>query len=185
MKRPRIISAGGCVAALLLAACAGVRPNSTASLPSVTARSNPIAVPERVTEYSLSDSLLHTQTSDGLKGESLTGTATIECKSGGQLRAKFVANGTATGPYPGSFVATGIWRRTHYSDYLNVLQESFTITSGSRTITGHVPRRSVTGNGSCFFLKAQFEYRARGGHWRGSASASMSYPSYDFAETFQ
>ena len=31
MKQARIISAGGCLAALLLAGCAGVSPNSTAS----------------------------------------------------------------------------------------------------------------------------------------------------------
>ena len=29
MKQPRIISVGGCLAALLLAACGGVAPNST------------------------------------------------------------------------------------------------------------------------------------------------------------
>jgi hypothetical protein len=68
MKQARIISPGGCVAALLVARCAGVSPNSTANLPSVTARSSAIAVPERVTEYSLSDGLSHRQTSDGLKG---------------------------------------------------------------------------------------------------------------------
>jgi hypothetical protein len=62
------------------------------------------------------------------------------------LTTRFRARGATSGPYPGTFVASGSWRfgangfppKPYWG-----FSEFFTITSGTRTITG-----SVGGNGS-------------------------------------
>ena len=45
MKQPRIVSAGGCLAALLVAGCGGMSPNSTASPLGGAAPQSAIGVP--------------------------------------------------------------------------------------------------------------------------------------------
>jgi hypothetical protein len=80
--------------------------------------------------------------------EVLTGTAKLvyKCRKMRGMHGKhlgwstgFSAHGTATGPYPGTFTANGSWAfyfgRFHGS---GDLVESFSITSGSSTISGSV-----------------------------------------------
>ena len=82
----------------------------------------------------------------GLSGETLTARdVTIKhrtCRGGvlAHVDAVFRAQGTASGPYPGSFVATGRWtweRRIGFPP-LGSFRESFSITSRTRTISGHI-----------------------------------------------
>lgn len=61
------------------------------------------------------------------------------------FRAKFAAHGEAKGPYPGSFVASGGWQLTvGWTGSHWAFDESFTITSGARKISG-----TIAGLGGC------------------------------------
>ena len=74
MKLPRIKSVGGCLAAILIAGCGGIN-NSRQTCPAAPAPQRDTKVPSRVPGYSLSDDRSHRLISDGLNGETFTGTA--------------------------------------------------------------------------------------------------------------
>jgi hypothetical protein len=65
-----------------------------------------------------------------------------QCKTGGSVGNSFSARGTAKGPYPGRFTAKGSWVRV-WTILICLpcywkFTESFTITSGSTTISGTI-----------------------------------------------
>jgi hypothetical protein len=71
-----------------------------------------------------------------LSGELLTGTDVAgTCPPPGDAgTVAFTATGTATGPYPGTFTETGYWELD--LEILSAFHASFTIVSGSTTVTG-------------------------------------------------
>jgi hypothetical protein len=72
----------------------------------------------------------------------------------GKLSAKFTASGNATGPYPGTFTASGHWGQfVIYHSLVWAFSENFTITSGSNTISGAFVR---TGGGNGNFTCNEF-----------------------------
>jgi hypothetical protein len=82
----------------------------------------------------------------GLSGETFTARdVTIKhrtCRGGvfARVDTVFRAQGTASGPYPGTFVATGRWtwgRRIGFPPLWG-FRESFSITSRTRTSSGHI-----------------------------------------------
>ena len=109
MKQARIISAGGCLAMLLNAGCAGVSPNSAAS---------PFGgvVPEDAIDLQSTHPL-----GSPISGEALTGNrhhvrvACHDTRKG--YRGSFSASGAASGPYPGTFAAHGEWK--YHFGYFN------------------------------------------------------------------
>ena len=62
-----------------------------------------------------------------LTGEGLSGTTSGSASCG---TSTYSASGTSTGPYPGTFTESGSW------PFAGALSATFTITSGSTTITG-------------------------------------------------
>jgi hypothetical protein len=178
MKPPRTKIVGECLAAILIAGCSGVN-NSTADLSSATALHGDTKSPSRA-YYSLGDDRSHRPISDGLKGETFRGTFTYRC---GLNRARFKATGTATGPYPGPFVATGWWRYDRFYGFLSFFHERFTITSAKKTIHGSI--LGDEGSAGCGVVQSSYGlgYKANEGRWQGSASASIGSSSFD--ESFQ
>ena len=72
-----------------------------------------------------------------LAGESFAGTDVLtgQCPPPGDAGSlPFTANGTASGPYPGTFTETGYWELD--LEVLSAFHSSFTITSGATTVTG-------------------------------------------------
>lgn len=116
---------GICAAATTLAACGGSTqfPNLTAQTPLGKA-----GTPQRVgPNYSGT--------------EVFTGKAKLikPChdEKGGSF-THFSAHGNATGPYPGTFTASGLWNFSYNMHHQPswVFAETFTITTGSSTISG-------------------------------------------------
>lgn len=170
MKRPRIISTGGCLAALLVTGCAGPSTNSTNSLGGVA--------PQVATDVHSSHPL-----SSPFSGESLTGTrrhVRVGCHHTPR-GAGFSARGEASGPYPGTFTAHGKWR-TNESGYSS-FEESFTISSGKRTFNG-----SLSGQ-FAYFLHcpeislSNLTFEIEGHNWTGNSTAEISKES--LSEKFQ
>jgi hypothetical protein len=58
------------------------------------------------------------------------------CRAPIPVNAKFAASGTATGPYPGTFVVSGTWDDFIDDLFIWDFNESFTITSGGHKISG-------------------------------------------------
>ena len=131
-----------CAAAAMLAGCGGATqfPNPTAqtavgnALTSKAVTSPNSAMPERMGANSSGN-------------EVLTGKAKLikPCHAihgkhgkGGGWSTHFSAHGNATGPYPGTFTASGSWtvscNRVLQCSW--TFNETFTITSGSSTISG-------------------------------------------------
>ena len=135
-------------------------------------------MPGRVPEYPLSDSLLHKRTSDGLNGEAFNGTFKSSCKGKGSgAEVHFIANGTATGPYAGAFVAKGSWFLVSSAESVFSFRERFEITSGNRTIHGHIREIGST-VGNCNYLRAGvhgLKYFAYAHSWMGATSAHIGY----------
>jgi hypothetical protein len=90
-----------------------------------------------------------------LTGEALSGTGYTSngsCSNGVSAKASFSASGQATGPYPGTFVATSGSASVsgHNFGFGNLYASEsakFTITSGATTITGSFNPRSSTAFG--------------------------------------
>ena len=79
-----------------------------------------------------------------LNGETFTGTVTVQrgpsCHYEANADAFFTASGTATGPYPGTFTASGHWWSVNDSGsfFIWAFEESFTIASLGGSIGGFV-----------------------------------------------
>ena len=194
MKQARIISAGGCLAALLLAGCAGVSPNSTV---------NPLGevAPQRAQSTSFTRNVgLSAQPSvfashRRVGGESLNATSySYQCEGTKHpllLKVTFTASGEATGPFPGTFTASGVYDWDDSVSGLGKFREGFTITSGKRTLTGRIHlRRSGPSAGCNFIQSGQYGYTLgyrmhddRGRVWAGNAGAYINDPT--FAETLK
>jgi hypothetical protein len=79
-----------------------------------------------------------------LGGEGLTASQVKVVSSGcfgDHQQARFTANGTATGAYPGTFSSTGGWAISAFGGW--DFAESFTITSNPYTIAGSMSFRGV------------------------------------------
>jgi hypothetical protein len=76
-----------------------------------------------------------------LSGEMLTSTKVrSHCHGKKSVSSDFHAHGSASGPFPGTFTASGS-AKSYYSDGGTSLDERFTITSGSEEISGHIEYR--------------------------------------------
>lgn len=165
MKRPRIISTGGCLAALLVTGCAGPSTNSTNSLGGVA--------PQVATDVHSSHPL-----SSPFSGESLTGTrrhVRVGCHDTNKgFTARFTASGVASGPYPGTFTAHGhLQYRNGYSEGFD-FGESFTISSGKRTFSGR-----LSGSGEYIVRCPEISlgnltFEIEGHNWTGNSTAEIS-----------
>lgn len=120
-------------AVLALVGCAGGTQLAPASIPN-----SPLG---RSADRAASSTPFAKALPASLSGEVLTATnvevtPARRCHTPYRINATFAASGTATGPYPGTFPASGTWYRI-FDDYtMWGFQESFTITSGSTNIQG-------------------------------------------------
>jgi hypothetical protein len=107
----------------------------------------------------------------------------VSCGSAHYQKTRFTASGITTGPYPGTFRAAGHW--TVNAPKLSVWRfgESFTIKSGTSTISGSINHGPPTIGGlSCqAFNRNDLRYKAGGGS--GPATANI-YEGY-LSETLQ
>lgn len=122
-----------------------------------------------------------------LSGEVLTATkyelAVVSCRLHGG-KTTFTASGTATGPFPGTFTATGTWHHhgTPYKISLH-FRESFTIKSGMREISGHIELLNNANYGAgCEEIQNPDLHYKTDDHWTGVASAGIS--NSGFSEAF-
>jgi hypothetical protein len=82
-----------------------------------------------------------------LTGETLTGSSTLPTNSQLCPTPTYTVSGTASGPYPGSFVETGTILGPG-----GVLNANFTITSGSTVVTGSKTQAPTRWRASCASL---------------------------------
>jgi hypothetical protein len=131
-----------CAVAAMLTGCGGSTqfPNPTAQTPAGNAinskrvASPRFATPERVGSHSSSTEVLTG------KAKLIKPCHTIRGKHGKSQgwSTTFSAHGKATGPYPGTFTASGSWSTScnRVFQCFWTFGETFTITSGSSTISG-------------------------------------------------
>jgi hypothetical protein len=169
-----------CAAAATLAGCSGSArlPNPTAQ----TALGNTGAT-FRVVSPSFATPEPVGPNSSGT--EALTGKAKLikpchRAKHG--WSASFSAHGNATGPYPGTFTASGSWGEYYGRGGSEVwnFSETFTITSGSSTISGTASRPGF-GMLSCTVLK-NLTVPYTSGSVSGNALINI-IQKHDFSET--
>jgi hypothetical protein len=145
---PKHYALSVCAAATVLAGCDG-----SAQMPNLTA------------QRSYATPLIARPGSSG--AEALTGTAEIKCHldrrrhghgqviTGGASTSDFsVARGKASGPYPGTFTATGRWKINTLiisSQFFEIwtFSEDFSITSGASKISGTI-KEGISDEGSPF-----------------------------------
>jgi|HubBroStandDraft_5_1064220.scaffolds.fasta_scaffold00651_5 hypothetical protein len=121
--------------ALLLAACGGSQP--------------PVGATGTTTQREENSTI-------SLSGESLIAKDIKLSESCTEyFETSFTAKGQATGPYPGTFTATGSWYKTtgEYS-VPPTLNEQFTITSGSTNISGSISAGEDHRRGNCGAFRA-------------------------------
>lgn len=121
-----------------------------------------------------------------ISGEVLSGSSLqISCqdKKGETVQATFTVSGTASGPYPGTFAASGEWSINAYAEILRNLRESFSVESGGRTLTGRIYAKYSEPNISCgTFSSKHLNYGVDHRRWHGTASATInggSAPSFN------
>lgn len=134
---PARLALGVCAAAAMLAGCAGPSqfPNPDVQAPLIGRRT--IDVIASTSRTALADSK-----SNSSKIELLTAEAKGHCKRGpSELfgSCDFKASGTATGPYPGTFTASGSYNFCEVY-CMWTFGESFTITSGTAKISGTISK---------------------------------------------
>jgi hypothetical protein len=166
----------GCVAAVLLAGCAGPQ--------------EPVGAPGAVPQYAAT--ILHgsrpissTRSDSKLSGETLTSTkVTSSCRtyskgSDSWTSGTFHVRGNASGPFSGTFTARGQAAENGGSIILpsSHLDEHFTITSASQEISGHALYGNlglpfICSNHILSFEISSFPYKLRD-HRGGTASATL------------
>jgi hypothetical protein len=121
-----------------------------------------------------------------LSGEVLTGTDIAgTCPPPGDAGSvPYTASGTATGPYPGTFTETGYWELD--LEVLSAFHASYTITSGSTTISGTADYATTTFaacDGRMYNEPATYvaTVTSPGGTTtdHGTASVNIAYGSFD------
>jgi hypothetical protein len=153
----------GCILVAMLTACGG------AQMP-------PLA-------GALSQSTLGVNPDTKLSGEVLSGTNVRlrypynQCPFFGIAVVDFIASGTATGPYPGTFRAKGQWSsENQYRNTHTGFDEHFTITSGSASYSGGVHYFSDQhAYGGCTSISLdQARYKSKLLNARGRAAVNIS-----------
>ncbi len=129
----RISAPFAAFAVLALVGCAGGKQLAPPSIPN-----NPLG---RSADRAASAAPFAGAIPSSLSGEVLTATNVVvtrarHCLTPYRVNATFTASGTATGPYPGTFSASGTWDRCFDDFVVWGFKESFTITSASVTIQG-------------------------------------------------
>jgi hypothetical protein len=131
-----------CAVAAMLTGCGGSTqfPNPTAQTPVGNAiNSKRVASPSFATSERVGS---HSSSTEALTGKAklIKPCHTIRGKHGKNQgsRTTFSAHGKATGPYPGTFTASGSWTTScnRVFQCFWTFGETFTITSGSSTISG-------------------------------------------------
>ena len=120
---------------------------------------------------------------DSSSSETIKGSATVACGPPPPGRGDFaVKGGTATGPYPGTFRAKGIFTNKGGVGGSWYFDESFTIKSGSSRISGTISGSGKKGVASCpTFGPHVLHYATTSGH-KGKAQITIIQPS-GFNET--
>jgi len=183
---------GFAVTAILLAGCGGGLPSSIDA---------PVAQNAATTRY-VPRPILLVHSDSKISGETFTSTSVrSRCHGKQTMRGSFHAHGSASGPVPGTFTASGNAGQSNQGhSHMRTwgFEETFTITSGSQEVSGSVS----SGGGEignpfrcsnhmlAFKLGGRFfslGYKLKGQRGSGAASATLEGgPSgQTFTESFQ
>jgi hypothetical protein len=127
-------STGFCVSAAILAGCGGAQAPiapAVSQIRQVTKRSSAASpLDGRVSRTTRPDRRYPFETLTAIRVS-----YTCLYRRGNAVRTRFTASGSASGPWSGTFTATGKW---HVRSHNWAFSEAFTITSGSERIAGTV-----------------------------------------------
>lgn len=93
------------------------------------------------------------------------------------VKSKFRATGTASGPYPGTFTANGGWLYDDYDSVVYNFHEQFTITSGRHILRGEMSDIGRDFQGGCNFFRGIVNFTMDGHRPPGNATVSISFGS--------
>jgi hypothetical protein len=174
-----------CASAAILASC-----NNAANVTPTRSQ----AVTRNVSLPMQSSDSASPRADSGIAGEELTATSYMyHCelrRQNDRWKVTFTANGETTGPFPGTFTASGRYGFRAPVSGGNVLiqvYERFTIQSGTRTLTGHIYLTTPGPYADCSHLvsdkygfRLKYHIPTRYGHnWSGHASAVIDDPKFE------